>query len=87
MDSTAPSLSDGEIIQFLARKLDRPAGDLKLQTSFSIDLGLSSFDALQLVCDVEDQFHCSIPNHKVKELQTVGDLVGYLRAHGSSSGA
>ncbi len=75
------SLSDGEVIQFLAKKLGRPAGELTPRTSFSYDLGLSSFDALQLVCDVEDQFRCDIPNHKVKELQTVGDLVAYLRAH------
>jgi acyl carrier protein len=71
---------DEEVIQFLAHKLKRAASELTLRTSFSYDLGLSSFDALQLVCDVEDQFRCSIPNHKVKELQTVGDLIGYLRA-------
>jgi acyl carrier protein len=36
---------------------------------------------------VEDQFHCSIPNQDVRDLQTVGDLIAYLRAHRSRAEA
>lgn len=42
------------------------------------DLGLSSLDVINLVVAFEDEFDIEIPDQKIKELVTVGDIVKYL---------
>jgi acyl carrier protein len=79
LTATGPSFDD-EVREFLSATLSVELECLQPDTSFSLDLGLSSFDALQLVCDVEDRFGCTIPDDRVRDLQTVGDLITYLEA-------
>lgn len=42
------------------------------------DLGLSSLDVINVVVAFEDEFDIEIPDQKIKELVTVGDIVEYL---------
>jgi NADH dehydrogenase (ubiquinone) 1 alpha/beta subcomplex 1 len=69
---------EAEILRFLSETLQVEASRLTPTASFTVDLGLSSFDAVKLVCDIEDHFHCVIPNDRLRDLQTVGDLVHYV---------
>jgi acyl carrier protein len=69
------------VLDFLAGALAVERTTLTTQTSFRYDLGLSSFDALQLVCDVEDHFHCAVPDERVGDLNTVADLIAFLAGH------
>jgi acyl carrier protein len=41
-------------------------------------LGLSSLDVINVVVAFEDEFDIEIPDQKIKELVTVGDIVEYL---------
>jgi acyl carrier protein len=69
-----------KVVRFVAQRLRVPVDDLSEDTSFLYDLGLNSFAALQFICDVEDEFGFRIPNEKIKDIQTVGDLVRLLDA-------
>lgn len=42
------------------------------------DLGLTSFDLIQLACTVEDEFDIEIPDRAIKSLKTVGDVIDFI---------
>lgn len=43
-----------------------------------LDLGLNSLDLVNLACLVEDEFDIEIPDRKIKELKTVGDVIAFI---------
>lgn len=42
------------------------------------DLGMSSFDLINLVCVLEDSFEVEIPDRVISNFKTVGDVVDYI---------
>jgi acyl carrier protein len=42
------------------------------------DLELNSLDVVNVVVAFEDEFDIEIPDRKIKDLNTVGDIVKYL---------
>ncbi len=42
------------------------------------DLGLSSFDLVQLASIVEDELDIEIPDRMIKTFKTVGDVIAFL---------
>lgn len=42
------------------------------------DLGLSSFDLVQLASIVEDKLDVEIPDRMIKNFKTVGDVISFL---------
>ncbi|MBC8556440.1 acyl carrier protein [Jutongia hominis] len=48
------------------------------QSKLVIDLGLSSLDVINVVVAFEEEFDIEIPDQKIKELNTVGDIVEYI---------
>lgn len=42
------------------------------------DLGLSSFDLVQLAAIVEDELDVEIPDRMIKNFKTVGDVISFL---------
>ena len=47
-------------------------------TDFVKDLGLSSFDIMNLVCVFEEQFDIEIPNRDIWHIHQVKDVISYL---------
>ena len=47
-------------------------------TIFIADLGLSSFDLVQLASIVEDELDVEIPDRMIKNFKTVGDVISFL---------
>ena len=52
--------------------------DITENTVLLTDLGMSSFDLVQLVCAVEDEFDIEIPDREIKNFKTVGDVIGFI---------
>lgn len=42
------------------------------------DLGMNSFDLINLVCVLEDEFEVEIPDRVIGNFKTVGDVMDYL---------
>lgn len=42
------------------------------------DLGMSSFDLVQLVCEMEETFDIEIPDRSIKSFKTVGDVMSFI---------
>ena len=47
-------------------------------TVFFMDLGLDSFDLVQIICEIEEEFDVEIPDKVLKNFTTVGDVADYL---------
>lgn len=52
--------------------------ELSRDSTLAADLGLSSFELFDIVCEVENHFDIEIPDRVLTTLVTVGDLVDYL---------
>ena len=51
--------------------------DMVLRT----DLGINSYEFVQIVCEVEEAFGVEIPDRAIGGLKTVRDVVDYITAH------
>lgn len=51
---------------------------LVMDTDFVKDLGLNSFDIMNVVCAFEEHFDVEIPNRDVWQLRQVKDVIQYM---------
>lgn len=51
---------------------------LVMDTDFVKDLGLNSFDIMNVVCAFEEHFDIEIPNRDVWQLRQVKDVISYM---------
>ncbi|MEA4973778.1 MAG: acyl carrier protein [Candidatus Metalachnospira sp.] len=56
--------------------------NLALETDFQEDLGLNSFDIMNIVCAFEERFDMSIPVRDVWKLHQVKDVLTYMKERG-----
>lgn len=47
-------------------------------TNLLTDLGLNSFDLVNMVVEVEDAFDIEIPDRVIKDFRTVGDVIAFI---------
>lgn len=47
-------------------------------TTLLSDLGMNSFELVELVCVVEDEFEVEIPDRAIKDFKTVGDVIDFI---------
>ena len=45
------------------------------------DLKINSYDFVQVICAIEDEFDIEIPDKDLTSLITVGDVVEYIETH------
>lgn len=54
--------------------------NIKLNSNFKKDFGLTSFDFINLICIIEEKFGVEIEENKYRSLNTVEELVYYLES-------
>lgn len=70
-----------ELIQKIVYKVTGKKG-ITPDTDFVRDLGLNSFDVINMVKEFEKHFKCKIPTRDVWKLRTVSDVIKYLEKKG-----
>lgn len=73
------------LIDLVARRTRADRARIGPRSRF-IDFGLSSVAALELVVDLEQALGVSIPDADLAQLETLGDLAGYLERRLASGG-
>lgn len=58
--------------------MDDNSIEITESTILIADLGLSSFDLVQLASIVEDELDIEIPDRMIKTFKTVGDVISFL---------
>lgn len=69
-----------EIAKTLAEQLGIPQSKITLESNIVEDLGADSLDVVELLMTLEDTMGKTIPDDKVTEIKTVGDLINVLEA-------
>ena len=67
---------------YISEQLDCDRDEITLETSFREDLGADSLDLFELVMNLEDEYALEIPPEDLEKMETVGDVVEYLRERG-----
>ena len=68
--------------EMLAEQLNCDAETITPDTSFKDDLGADSLDLFELVMALEDEYSIEIPSEDLAELNTVGDVIEYMKNKG-----
>lgn len=68
--------------EMLAEQLKCEASTITPETSFKDDLGADSLDLFELVMALEDEYNVEIPAEELTDLNTVGDVIDYLKNKG-----
>lgn len=42
------------------------------------DLGINSYDVVELICVLEDEFDISVPDKKIKSFITIADIMKFI---------
>jgi acyl carrier protein len=57
------------------------ADDVTMEASFMDDLGADSLDVVELIMALEEEFEIEIPDEEAEKIQTVADVVDYIKEH------
>ncbi len=66
----------------IAEQLNCDADSIGMDTSFKDDLGADSLDLFELVMALEEEYGIEIPAEELTDIETVGDVVDYLKKLG-----
>ena len=98
VDQTLPSLPslngagpqtlsvETELREMLSKMTDVPADKLKGNVTLD-ELGIDSLMVTEIVSEIHEAFHISIPQDRLQDLQTVASLCIYLDNHESRQGS
>ena len=65
-----------------AEQLNCDGETIGLDTSFKDDLGADSLDLFELVMALEEEYGLEIPAEELSDVETVGDIIEYLKNKG-----
>ena len=68
--------------EIIADQLGVSEDEVTLEASFKEDLDADSLDLFELVMALEEEYDVEIPSDDVAELNTVGDVINYLKDKG-----
>ena len=68
--------------EMIAEQLNCDAETITADTSFKDDLGADSLDLFELVMALEDEYNIEIPAEELTDLESVGDVIEYLKGRG-----
>ncbi len=67
---------------YISEQLNVSEDEINIDTSFRDDLGADSLDLYELALNLEDEYSLEIPVEDLQTMNTVGDVIRYLDAHG-----
>lgn len=68
--------------EIIADQLGVSEDEVTLEASFKEDLDVDSLDLFELVMALEEEYDVEIPSDDLAELNTVGDVINYLKDKG-----
>lgn len=66
----------------IAEQLNCEEETIGTETSFKDDLGADSLDLFELIMALEEEYGLEIPAEELTDLETVGDVIEYLKGKG-----
>jgi acyl carrier protein len=63
----------------IASQLSIDEEEIKMESSFTNNLGADSLDIVELIMALEEEYEIEIPDEDVEKMATVGDVVEYIK--------
>lgn len=70
-----------EIIKIVSEVSEVPIEKINENTNLVADLDLESLDLVTLVAKFESMYNIEILDKDIKKIQTVGDIINYIKEH------
>ncbi len=70
-----------EVIEVISNVTEVEKDMIKEDSNLIKDLEIDSLDLVDLVVEFENKYDFKIPDQDVKEIQTVKDIVEYIKSH------
>jgi acyl carrier protein len=70
---------DERVAKIIVEQLGATKEEIVPEASFIDDLGADSLDIVELVMAMEETFDIEIPDDDAEKIQTIGDVVAYLK--------
>ena len=67
-----------KIAEIIANQFDVEVDTISMETSFVDDLKADSLDVVEIIMAIEDEYGIEVPDEKLENVKTVGDVVGYI---------
>lgn len=67
-----------KVIEILSEFTEMKPEQMTCDTKLVADMGLNSFDVVNVVVAFEEEFDIEIPDKSIKEFQTIGNIADYL---------
>ena len=71
--------------EIIADQLNVDADSITAESRFKEDLEADSLDLFELVMALEDEYNVEIPAEELTDLNTVGDVIEYLKNKGEEA--
>jgi acyl carrier protein len=72
--------TEQKVLAIVGRVSKKDPASLKPEQHLTADLGIDSPRALELLCDLEDQFGIEMPEDAVGKIETVGDILKLIES-------
>ena len=66
----------------IQEQLNLDSGDITEASNFKDDLGADSLDLFELIMAFEEEFDIEIPTEELEHIETVGDVIEYIKSKG-----
>ncbi|MCQ2382080.1 MAG: acyl carrier protein [Clostridia bacterium] len=67
-----------EICGAIAKQLRKPVAEVTVDKKLKEDLNADSLDLVELMMNLEEQYHITIADEDLVKMQTIGDVVDYI---------
>lgn len=73
------STVEERVFAIVARVAKKNPAELKAEQNLTADLGIDSPRALELLCDIEEQFKLEVPEDAVGKIETIDDILQLVK--------
>lgn len=77
MEKNEKKLAD-EICAAIAKQLRKPVAEVTVDKKLKEDLSADSLDLVELMMNLEEQYHITIADEDLVKMRTIGDVVNYI---------
>ncbi len=67
-----------EICTAIAKQLRKPVTEVTVDKKLKEDLNADSLDLVELMMNLEEEYHITIADDDLVKMQTIGDVVDYI---------
>jgi acyl carrier protein len=69
-----------EIQSIISKVLKIPEEKIFINSSLFADLGIDSLSGVEIFAQLDEKYQINIPENRLKQVQTVGDLIELVRS-------